>query len=175
MGNGPETAGVTASDEAAFWRLVEGARGAERDPERTAARLGQRLGDLPPEEIARFDAVLQELMTRTYTWDLWAAAYILQGGCSDDCFEYFRGWLIAQGRAVFEAAERDPESLADVADPHAMNECESILQVARLAYERKTGRELPFRRVQAFEPAGEPFADDTVNGRFPRLAAVFPG
>ncbi|MFE5591185.1 DUF4240 domain-containing protein [Streptomyces sp. NPDC056549] len=32
------------------------------------------------------------------------AAYMVNGGCCDDGFDYFRGWLIAQGRNVFERA-----------------------------------------------------------------------
>jgi hypothetical protein len=38
-------------------------------------------------------------------------AYQLNGGCSDDCFVYFRCWLLAQGRASWEAALGDPDSL----------------------------------------------------------------
>jgi hypothetical protein len=30
--------------------------------------------------------------------DQWGAAYLANGGCSDDGFDYFRGWLIGQGR-----------------------------------------------------------------------------
>ena len=43
-----------------------------------------------------------------------AAASLILGGCSDDGFEYFRGWLIAQGREVFERSVADPDSLADL-------------------------------------------------------------
>jgi len=34
------------------------------------------------------------------------------GGASDDGFEYFRGRLVAQGRAVYDQAVTDPDSLA---------------------------------------------------------------
>jgi hypothetical protein len=33
---------------------------------------------------------------------MWVAAYLMNGGCSDDGFDYFRGWLIAQGRTTLE-------------------------------------------------------------------------
>ena len=39
-------------------------------------------------------------MDDSYRWDLWGAAYLANGGCSDDGFDYFRGWLIGQGRKV---------------------------------------------------------------------------
>ena len=43
-------------------------------------------------------------------------AFIVNGGASDDGFDYFRGWLIAQGREVFEGTLAKPDSLADVID-----------------------------------------------------------
>lgn len=43
---------------------------------------------------------------------LWAAGYLINDGCSDDGFEYFRAWLIAQGREVFERVVADPDALA---------------------------------------------------------------
>ena len=55
-------------------------------------------------------------MHKTYKQDIWAAAYIVLGGCSDDSFEYFRYWLIAQGHeAVYNALE-NADSLCDVFD-----------------------------------------------------------
>ena len=53
-------------------------------------------------------------MAEAYRWDLWAAAYLIQGGCSDDGFEYFCDWLISLGKHRFEAALRNPDSLAEV-------------------------------------------------------------
>ncbi|WP_449342020.1 DUF4240 domain-containing protein [Streptomyces aurantiogriseus] len=37
---------------------------------------------------------------RAYTWDLWGAAWVLLDGASDDAFDFFRCWLIGQGREV---------------------------------------------------------------------------
>ena len=45
---------------------------------------------------------------------LWAVAYIVLGGCSDDGFDYFRFWLIAQGRKVFYNALENADTLCDV-------------------------------------------------------------
>jgi hypothetical protein len=52
-------------------------------------------------------------MAESYRWDLWGAAYLINGGCSDDGFDYFRGWLLSQGRAIWQATLADPDSLAD--------------------------------------------------------------
>ena len=46
--------------------------------------------------------------------DLWGAAYLINGGCSDDGFDHFRGWLMTQGREVFARAVAEPDSLAEL-------------------------------------------------------------
>jgi hypothetical protein len=52
-----------------------------------------------------------------YDWNLWGAAYLINGGCSDDGFHYFCNWLTLKGRDVFQAALTNPDTLADVVDP----------------------------------------------------------
>jgi Protein of unknown function (DUF4240) len=63
---------------------------------------------LPPFEVQH-----RQAFADSYDWGLWGAAYVIDGGCSDDGFDYFRAYLISRGRAVFEAAMADPDSLAD--------------------------------------------------------------
>ena len=53
------------------------------------------------------------MMDSAYCWSLWGAAYVINGGCSDDPFVDFRASLISRGRQVFERALSDPDSLAD--------------------------------------------------------------
>ncbi|XIE77187.1 DUF4240 domain-containing protein [Streptomyces sp. SBR177] len=48
-----------------------------------------------------------------YRWDVWAAAYLIGGGCSDDGFMDFRAGLIALGRDWYERAAACPDSLAE--------------------------------------------------------------
>ena len=51
-------------------------------------------------------------------------------------FEYFLGWLMAQGRARWEATLADPDSLADIVDVDTGDlDCEEMLYVARRAAE----------------------------------------
>ena len=162
-----------------FWRLVEDARQQSGgDCGEQAEKMMERLSALPTEDIIGFSGTLNEQLRRSYTWDLWAAAYIINGGCADDCFDYFRAWLISQGEAVFENAMRDPESLADLdIDADAGMECEELLYVASEAYEDKTGEEIP---VQAMVrgwvvngPSGEKWNEASVYSMFPRLTKRF--
>ncbi len=53
-------------------------------------------------------------MDKAFTHSLWAAAYIIGGGCSDDAFADFRATLISHGRATFERVLKNPETLADM-------------------------------------------------------------
>jgi hypothetical protein len=59
--------------------------------------LGKEL-ELPVEYLSRLRAAdivgfamrRRDLASRAYRADLWGAAFIINGGCSDDGFEYFR-------------------------------------------------------------------------------------
>jgi hypothetical protein len=66
--------------------------------------LVELLRGRPLAELVAFRQVQDELFDReAHRWDLWAAAYVINGGASDDGFEYFLGWLMAQGRARWES------------------------------------------------------------------------
>ena len=125
--------------EAEFWNLIEAARAESDDAQETAEQLGEQLSELEPETLYAFEEQLARLLERSYTWELWGVAYVLNGGCSDDGFHYFRGWLIAQGREVFERALTDPDSLVDQVEDMEEAECEDILHVATSAYREATG------------------------------------
>jgi hypothetical protein len=98
-----------------FWEHLERSR--RKDADAHADRLVKRLAKLPVKEILDFDRLWEEANSAAYTWNMWGAAYIINGGCSDDGFDYFRGWLILRGRKAFEAALKNPDSLAGVVDP----------------------------------------------------------
>ncbi len=179
-------------DRDGFWHLVDAARAEVDDSvdeaEKVAERVIDRLTRLPVAEILSFESQLTGLQRESYRVDLWAAAYLIHGGCSDDGFDYFRGWLVAQGRRVWESALADPDSLADVVTtPEAFVECEEMLGVAQAAYGQLTGDEegfWPAWQATADEagspypddgPAGEEFDfddEDAMRVRLPRLAAL---
>src|SRR3982751_5584432 len=80
--------------------------------------LDKRLRHLSLDEVRSFDEHFTKEFYRAYDWGLWAAAYIIGHGCSDDSFMDFRSTLISKGRETFEKALANPESLADM-DYHA--------------------------------------------------------
>jgi hypothetical protein len=106
-----------------------------------------------------------------------------QWGASDDGFEYFRGWLIAQGREAFDSAVADPDSLAALPAVQAAAaqgeelESEPVLGIAWDAYLTVTGQSLPAGSFTISYPPisfGWDFDDDAaMRARLPRLAGLF--
>ncbi|WP_165251495.1 DUF4240 domain-containing protein [Paludisphaera soli] len=126
-------------DEARFWRIIDETCGAAReDPDSWPERLTDALRDLPADEIVEWDGRFHRLLARAYTVDLWGAAYLINGGASDDGFYYFRCWLIGMGRDVYEKALAEPDSLADVVEPGVEYETETY-DAARQAWLDVTG------------------------------------
>ncbi|MFH8443276.1 DUF4240 domain-containing protein [Streptomyces sp. NPDC018026] len=48
-----------------------------------------------------------------YRWDVWAAAYLIGGGCPDDRFSDFTAGLVALGRDWYEQTATCPDALAE--------------------------------------------------------------
>ncbi|HEX7305247.1 DUF4240 domain-containing protein [Lentzea sp.] len=175
-------------DSNTFWQLIADARASVTDPsdsEAVVAAATDLLAAMPPAEIVAAQQVLWDLMAASYTNPLWAAAYVMNGGCSDDGFDYFRGWLLTQGREVFEAAVASPDSLADLpvvvaaAETGDEFEREGALSIAWDAHIKATGMQLPqdaFRiRYPALDPEWDFDFDDGAKmaARLPRLAALY--
>lgn len=168
-------------DSDAFWDLIDSARTTAGDPDDSEA-VGSALVDLlvatGTAGIEEFQAAWAIEDARAYGWPLWGAAYLVEGGCSDDGFDYFIGWLIGQGRAVFEAAVRDPDSLADHLGPDDAEEIdgEEVLGAPLTARHRLTGSyEGPATAPTRAELGAEWDFDDAdeMQRRYPRLYAVF--
>ncbi|GAE90185.1 DUF4240 domain-containing protein [Acetivibrio straminisolvens] len=137
-----------------FWELIDDSkRKSKGDPEKQIEFLVSNIAELPEQEIYEFDKIFYKYYVASYTSELWAAAYIINGGCSDDGFDYFRGWLISQGKEVYENALKEPESLAEViSEDEAGNiDFEDILYVSFDAYKLKTGKDDFYDKVQRTE------------------------
>jgi hypothetical protein len=161
-------------DQHEFWALIDASRQVSTDCEEQADALTALLAQREPGEIIGFEQQFWERRYEAFRWDLLAVAYIVNGWCSNDGFDYFRGWLIAQGREYFEAALASPERAADrVVAPLAEDEvvdCEDILYVAYLAYEERTGQEFPpSEQPRPDIVIGEPQGERWDEGDLPRL------
>ncbi|MEU6095390.1 DUF4240 domain-containing protein [Streptomyces sp. NPDC047079] len=171
-------------DETEFWELVDASReAAGGDADEQADQLVERLLRLDPDTVLDFARHFECRYNRAYRWDLWGAAWVLLGGASDDAFDFFRCWLIAQGREVFEGALHDPDSLAgllDDFDEEVDGDGEELGYAADEAYEQLTGTVAPDLGIPpaASEPEGTPFDledESQLAERYPRLWERFKG
>jgi len=159
-----------------FWTLLDAAaRRGGHDCERVARALQGALSRLDADEILGFALRHEEFMVRSYRFDLWAVAYIVNGGASDDGFTYFRAWLIGQGRERFEAALKHPpdavRGLITGAAGTGRFECEALLYPAYEAYQAKTGQLLPAMGLPfPGVPAGAPWREEDLPGLYPELS-----
>ena len=152
-----------------FWDLIDQARASGNSCAEWARALEGILSKLSSTEIEAFARDQEDLMRTSYRWDLWGAAFVIDGGCSDDGFDYFRGWLMLQGRDVWEAALRDPESLAD-ASFEGDAQCEDVLYAASKAHEHVAGGSLPSTAVRIpHEPAGTAWQETDLETLYPKL------
>ncbi|GLH79310.1 hypothetical protein SSBR45G_42190 [Bradyrhizobium sp. SSBR45G] len=140
-----------------------------RLPPAKSEALESALRELPLEQITGFEVAFRRYLNAAYTWDLWGAAYVVHGGCSDDGFEYFRRWLVTRGREVYEAAMADPDSLADfdgAAGPNGAWEFEAIYYVTLKVFREKGGQgdvrdhSEPEAGLGGPEPSGDAFEED---------------
>jgi hypothetical protein len=147
-----------------------------------ADRATAALAKLDAEEIVGFERHLRRVLDASYKVDLFGAAYLVNGGCSDEGFDAFRGWLMVQGREAYARAVGEPDSLAEL--PAVMRAAltgeelgsERMLTIAARAHREATGEELP-EVPGTKRPNTDDFWDfddeDEVRRRFPRLAALF--
>jgi hypothetical protein len=158
-----------------FWNIVDKIhRASGGDMDKKCELLEAELRSLPLEEVRSFHRHFDECEDRAYIWELWAAAYIIGGGCSDDAFSDFRATLISMGRQTFERALADPQSLADM-DYDAETAHYEGYQYVPSTVETDLGGGQRFPRYQArpAEPSGKSWDEDKVAELYPKLAEKY--
>jgi hypothetical protein len=160
-----------------FWKLIaRSRRGTAGDIDAQMDRLRELLRGLDPKDVVGFDRRFLECARAAFRNDLWAAAYIINGGCSDDGFDYFVGWLVAQGRAYFEAALADPAKAGRRVEPGEEVECGDMWSIAARVYEEATGKDYDGVAPNVTRTLkGKGWDEDTVEALYPGLARKFGG
>jgi hypothetical protein len=156
-----------------FWEIVDGAhRASGGDMEKKCDLLDAELRRLSLDEVRSFHAHFTDCLDRAYTWPIWAAAYIMGGGCSDDSFWDFRSTLISMGRDTFERAMADPESLADLdLEDGSEMQWEGYQYVPSKVEEALSGgQKFPRPHPHPKEPSGDSWDEGKVAELYPKLA-----
>jgi hypothetical protein len=108
----------------------------------------------------------------TYRTDLWALAYLLRGGCSDDSFMDFRAWLILQGREAYAGALEDPDGFDVSLFRGDSSGYLDLLEAPRIAYELRTGKPMPPTRFKRVALKGPDLDEDAYESYLPQIAAA---
>ncbi len=138
----PHAAIVPEVNKDTFWELIAQAKAhCGQNLDVSAEWIKGQLLKLGPEQALNFDRIMYGYSALAYQYGLWTAASVMLDGCTDDGFIDFRGWLIAQGKDVYFAALKDPDTLADV--PLYGGGCfESLAYIGGAAYEQLTGKSI---------------------------------
>ena len=178
---------ITEINRDTFWTLIDQSK---EHPDGPSEWLMEQLIRLGPEQAKNFDDITNAYMALADQYGLWTAASVMEcGSCTDDGFIDFRGWLIAQGREVYMAALKDPDSLSDVQvypDYHV----DGFQYIGAVAYEKLTGREVSenvdvgrYHALKAElkkdivygEGIGYPYTWSETEVYLPRLCAMYIG
>jgi Protein of unknown function (DUF4240) len=158
-----------------FWNIVESVhRASGGDMDKKCELLDAELRRLPLDEVRSFHAYFYECLDRAYSWEVWAAAYIIGGGCSDDKFSDFRSTLISMGRQVFERVLADPQSLADMDYDAEVADYEGYQYVpSQVERDISGGQDFPRSRPHPKDPSGTIWDEDRVAELYPKLAKKY--
>jgi hypothetical protein len=153
-------------DETYFWRVLAEVKDGSPEAQEWVEFLEQRLLALTAKAIKNFAAIYYKSLNSLYTWDLWGVAYLTFGGCSDDKFEYFRNWIILEGKDTFAMALQNPDSLLDAGVvPHTT---EGLPSAFEEAYAARSSRTLKLKVELPGSPQGDPWEEADLASRFPR-------
>ena len=138
---------ITEINKDTFWTLIAQAKEHTSGP---SEWLMEQLVDMGPVQAKKFDDIANAYIGLAYQYGLWTAASVMERhSCSDDSFIDFRAWLVGQGRDVYMAALKDPDSLADAPD-YQDQRFDCLPHMGERAFEELTDRDI----YEDFDPAG---------------------
>lgn len=126
-----------------YWQIID--QSLQEGPHQSWQEhfLVHKLQEFSLEELIGYELRTELLMGATFTSDLWCAAHLMNNGCSNDSFDYFRYWLISRGNNVFRDALRDPDTLVVQIDSNKQfYDFERFGYIAHTVFEQKTGENL---------------------------------
>lgn len=174
-------------NEARFWDLIERSRNGCCPVQRSfvtgrlrwtidddqSAKLVELLIDLETDEIIAFNHLFEEKLAQAYRWDIWAIAFIINEGCSNDNFMDFRAWLISRGKDFYENALQQPETIGDKVEQNEETLYESFWGAPQAVLDELQDEfDLP-EAAEREGPQGTPWEEHDLPMRFPDLCKKF--
>lgn len=100
-------------NEQVLWTLIDFSRQNSKNIHEQGTLLTNLLSKYSTKYLLKFENIYWGFMQKSNEADLWAAAYVLNDGCSELDFLHFRNWLLLQGQTTFKKVLQDPETLVD--------------------------------------------------------------
>lgn len=175
---GDSVTSVVTMSEAEFWEIVETAKVRAASQTERPAALETLLEGLPANKIVEFEKHFQIAVDQAYDNKLWAAAYLLNGGCSNDCFIDFRRWLISNGRSIYTKALKDPDIVGSFYKSADGATLEDYGYAAFNVHERKTGKFMDlddWNYKWRYEPTGETWEEEDLPKLLPKTHKAISG
>jgi Protein of unknown function (DUF4240) len=161
-------------DDLKFWEIVQIAHDqSSGDMDEKCNFIRGTLSALPKDEAIAFARIFDSQMDIAYSWPLWGAAFIVNGGCGDDTFSDFRAALISRGHSAFKNAVSNPDSLAD--DEYYEDQWfyegyqYSVLEGVKAAAGFLINRDNP----SPDQPSGKEWTEAEVYNLYPKLSSKF--
>ncbi len=161
-------------NEAQFWEIIQRVDiNAKGDMDEKCNLITKAIASLDPINAQVFGELFDAMDDRAYSWEVWGAAYVIHGGCSDDTFSDFRASLISRGKVGFDKAIRDPDSLADDNIEEESWFYEGYQYAVSAGVEAAVGKQVKRKTSAPTEPSGNEWDEETVNELYPRLSKKF--
>lgn len=163
-------------NEQRFWELIQAAHEQSNgDMDGKCKSVKSAISNLSIEDAISFSKIFDGMMDRAYSWPLWGAAYVINGGCSDDTFTDFRSSLISRGKQCFDNATSKPDSLASEKFDEEAWYFEGFQYAITESVESVVGSVLSRSKPHPVEPSGEPWEEDPeeLKAKYPNLWVSF--
>ncbi|MDY3352379.1 DUF4240 domain-containing protein [Riemerella anatipestifer] len=131
-------------DEDLYWKIIDNSLKNSENQDEQEKLLISEISKLTPKQMIGFRLRTDKLLYDTYNSEMWCASYLMNGGSSDDGFEYFRNWVISRGKDVYYKAKENPDTLISQKDfgEEGFYEFELFWYVALEAFRQRTGQDL---------------------------------
>jgi hypothetical protein len=125
--------------EARYWTIINNSLQGAANSAEQEKNLMKEFEKLSLTDLIAFQLQSQKLVIKAYTSHLWCAAYLLNGGCSDSGFEFFKRWLVAQGEKIYYDAIKNPDTLVSFVGKVDEFYFDEFYDPLYQVYEEKTG------------------------------------
>jgi hypothetical protein len=153
-----------------FWSIIDESRKeAGDDGEEHVETLKAALEELEPNDLISFQHWFDEYFN---------SADVIGGGCSDDGFLDFKGWLVSRGEKTLTAAVANPDSLAKLVKPDEDCQIEGFQCAAQWIWTAKTGKDFADFPASPLASgsrgiSGQAWSEDDLGKLFPKMTKKF--